>query len=641
MALNPTVARVTARIAERSRTTRADYLRRMDAAADAGPARMQLACGNLAHGFAASGVDKPALRGGHAGNIGLVTAYNDMLSAHQPLEQYPSLIRAAARAAGGSAQVAGGVPAMCDGVTQGRAGMELSLFSRDTIALATAVALSHDMFDAALLMGVCDKIVPGLLIGALSFGHLPVIFVPAGPMTSGLPNREKAAVRQRFAEGKASREELLDAESRSYHGPGTCTFYGTANSNQMMMEVMGLHMPGSAFVNPVTPLRDALTVAATEQALRITALGDRYLPLARTVDEKAIVNAMVGLAATGGSTNHAIHLVAIARAAGVMIDWDDLDELSRATPLLARIYPNGSADVNHFHAAGGMGFTIRELLDAGLLHPDIRCVHGGDLYQQAHEPYLDDLALRWRDPPASSLDPDVLRGTALPFDSEGGLRRLQGNLGRAVVKISAVAPEHRAITAPARVFESQDDVLVAFKAGQLTGDFVAVVRGQGPRANGMPELHKLTPTLGLMQDRGQRVALLTDGRMSGASGKVLAAIHVTPEAADAGLIACVRDGDVIHLDAEAGALELRVDPAELQSRAPVCPSRRDAQVGVGRELFGLMRANAGTAEQGACSLFDATSGSDVVHVHGTATRTGAPLAHQPGIVPLPGAEIDA
>ena len=641
MALNPTVARVTARIAERSRTTRADYLRRMDAAADAGPARMQLACGNLAHGFAASGVDKPALRGGHAGNIGIVTAYNDMLSAHQPLEQYPSLVRAAARAAGGSAQVAGGVPAMCDGVTQGRAGMELSLFSRDTIALATAVALSHDMFDAALLMGVCDKIVPGLLIGALSFGHLPVIFVPAGPMTSGLPNREKAAVRQRFAEGKASREELLDAESRSYHGPGTCTFYGTANSNQMLMEVMGLHMPGSAFVNPGTPLRDALTVAATQQALRITALGDRYLPLARTVDEKAIVNAMVGLAATGGSTNHAIHLVAIARAAGVLIDWDDLDELSRATPLLTRIYPNGSADVNHFHAAGGMGFTIRELLDAGLLHPDIRCVHGGDLYQQAHEPYLDDLALRWRDPPASSLDPDVLRGTALPFDSEGGLRRLQGNLGRAVVKISAVAPEHRAITAPARVFESQDDVLVAFKAGQLTGDFVAVVRGQGPRANGMPELHKLTPTLGLMQDRGQRVALLTDGRMSGASGKVLAAIHVTPEAADAGLIACVRDGDVIHLDAEAGALELRVDPSELQSRAPVCPSRRDAQVGVGRELFGLMRANAGTAEQGACSLFDATPGSDVVHVHGTATRTGAPLAHQPGIVPLPGAEIDA
>ena len=641
MALNPTVARVTARIAERSRTTRADYLRRMDAAADVGPARMQLACGNLAHGFAASGVDKPALRGGHAGNIGIVTAYNDMLSAHQPLEQYPSLVRAAARAAGGSAQVAGGVPAMCDGVTQGRAGMELSLFSRDTIALATAVALSHDMFDAALLMGVCDKIVPGLLIGALSFGHLPVIFVPAGPMTSGLPNREKAAVRQRFAEGKASREELLDAESRSYHGPGTCTFYGTANSNQMLMEVMGLHMPGSAFVNPGTPLRDALTVAATQQALRITALGDRYLPLARTVDEKAIVNAMVGLAATGGSTNHAIHLVAIARAAGVLIDWDDLDELSRATPLLTRIYPNGSADVNHFHAAGGMGFTIRELLDAGLLHPDIRCVHGGDLYQQGHEPYLDDLALRWRDPPASSLDPDVLRGTALPFDSEGGLRRLQGNLGRAVVKISAVAPEHRAITAPARVFESQDDVLVAFKAGQLAGDFVAVVRGQGPRANGMPELHKLTPTLGLMQDRGQRVALLTDGRMSGASGKVLAAIHVTPEAADAGLIACVRDGDVIHLDAEAGALELRVDPAELQSRAPVCPSRRDAQVGVGRELFGLMRANAGTAEQGACSLFDAAPGSDVVHVHGTATRTGAPLAHQPGIVPLPGAEIDA
>jgi len=643
MSLHPAIARVTERIIERSRVPRADYLRRMDAARDAGPARMRLACGNLAHGFAASGNDKPTLRDGHAGNIGIVTAYNDMLSAHQPLEPYPSLIRAAARAAGGTAQVAGGVPAMCDGVTQGRDGMELSLFSRDTIALATAVALSHDMFDAALLMGVCDKIVPGLLIGALSFGHLPVIFVPAGPMTSGLPNKEKAAVRQRFAEGKASRAELLDAESRSYHGPGTCTFYGTANSNQMLMEVMGLHMPGTAFVNPGTPLRDALTVAATEQALRITALGSEYIPLAHTVDEKALVNAMVGLAATGGSTNHAIHLVAVARAAGVLIDWDDLDELSKATPLLTRIYPNGSADVNHFHAAGGMGFAIRELLDAGLLHPDIRCVHGGDLRQQAMEPYLDDLTLRWRDPPTASLDPDVLRGAALPFDSEGGLRRLAGNLGRAIVKISAVAPEHRVITAPARVFESQDAVIDAFQAGQLTGDLVVVLRGQGPRANGMPELHKLTPTLGVMQDRGQKVALLTDGRMSGASGKVLAAIHVTPEAADAGVIARVRDGDLVHLDAEAGVMELRIDAAELQARPLSNALRPDSQVGLGRELFGLMRANAGTAEQGACSLFAGLPGGvAATHADAAAGTGGAePLPHQPGIHPLPGAEVDA
>ncbi|MCA1714066.1 MAG: dihydroxy-acid dehydratase, partial [Gammaproteobacteria bacterium] len=438
MALHPTIERVTARIATRSRDSRADYLDRMDEARGRSPARLRLSCGNLAHGFAAAGADKPMLRDGHGGNLGIVTAYNDMLSAHQPMEQYPSLIRAAARAAGGSAQVAGGVPAMCDGVTQGRVGMELSLFSRDIIALATAVALSHDMFDAALLIGVCDKIVPGLLIGALSFGHLPVIFVPAGPMTSGLPNKAKAAVRQRFAEGKASRAELLAAEAASYHGAGTCTFYGTANSNQMLLEVMGLHMPGTAFVNPGTPLRDALTVAATERALQITALGDDYRPLARTLDEKAIVNAMVGLAATGGSTNHAIHLVAIARAAGLLIDWDDLDELSQATPLLARIYPNGSADVNHFHAAGGLGFAIRELLAAGLLHPDIRCVHGGDLHGQALEPWLDDLALRWREPPPHSLDTGVLRGMAEPFDGEGGLRRLQGNLGRAIVKISAV-----------------------------------------------------------------------------------------------------------------------------------------------------------------------------------------------------------
>ena len=601
---HPILARVTGRIVERSAATRAAYLARIAGARGTSPARAALGCGNLAHGFAAAGADKPALRTGRAGNIGIVTAYNDMLSAHQPMEHYPSLIRAAARAAGATAQVAGGVPAMCDGVTQGRDGMELSLFSRDVIAMATAIALSHDMFDAALLLGVCDKIVPGLLIGALSFGHLPMVLVPAGPMRSGLPNREKAAVRQRHAEGKADREELLEAEAASYHGAGTCTFYGTANSNQMLMEVMGLHMPGSAFVHPGTALRDALTVAATERVLQITSSGGDYTPLGVAVDEKSIVNAMVGLAATGGSTNHSIHLVAIARAAGIVIDWDDLDELSRVTPLLTRIYPNGSADVNQFHAAGGLAVVIRDLLGAGLLHADIRCVHGGDLHAQAREPWLDGTTLRWRDPPDASLDPSVLRSSDEPFDSEGGLRRLQGNLGRAMVKISAVAPSHRSITAPARVFDTQQAVIDAFKAGALAGDFVAVVRGQGPRANGMPELHRLTPTLGLLQDRGQRVALLTDGRMSGASGKVLAAIHVTPEAIDGGAIGRIRDGDCIHVDAEAGVFEVRVDAATWNARATACADAT-AQ-GMGRELFGAMRAHAGTAEEGACSLFVAT-----------------------------------
>ncbi|WP_271678425.1 phosphogluconate dehydratase [Thermomonas mangrovi] len=603
MPLHPVVERVTARIADRSRATRATYLARMEAQRTDGPARRALACGNLAHGFAAAGTDKAGLRAGAGGNIGIVTAYNDMLSAHQPMEQYPTLVRMAARNAGGSAQVAGGVPAMCDGVTQGRTGMELSLFSRDAIAMATAVSLSHEMFDAALMLGVCDKIVPGLLIGALSFGHLPVVFVPAGPMPSGIPNKQKAEVRQRYALGQASREELLDAEAASYHAPGTCTFYGTANSNQMLMEVMGLHLPGSAFVPPNTPLRDALTVAAAEQALRITALGEDYRPLARTVDEKAIVNAMVGLAATGGSTNHALHLVAIARAAGLRIDWDDLDELSQATPLLARVYPNGSADVNQFQAAGGLGLVIRELIDAGLLHPDIACVHGGDLRQQALEPWLDDLALRWREPPTQSRDADIVRGVADPFDREGGLRRLQGNLGRAVVKVSAVAPEFRRIEAPARVFDSQDALLAAFKADQLAGDFVAVVRWQGPRANGMPELHKLTPTLAALQDRGQRVALLTDGRMSGASGKVLAAIHVSPEAASGGALAKLRDGDRVRIDAEAGTMDALVAEAEWQARTPDQADLSGNRSGHGRELFAVMRAQVGPAEQGACALF--------------------------------------
>jgi len=610
MSLHPVVERVTARIAERSRGPRAAYLTKIDAAvARDAPARQRLSCGNLAHAFAASGADKDALKAGRKPNIGIVTAYNDMLSAHQPMEHYPTLIRMAARNAGGSAQVAGGVPAMCDGVTQGQIGMELSLFSRDTVALATAVSLSHETYDAALMLGVCDKIVPGLLIGALSFGHLPTLFVPAGPMPSGIPNKQKAAVRQRYAEGKASRDELLEAESASYHAPGTCTFYGTANSNQMLMEVMGLHMPGTAFVHPGTALRDALTVAATEQALRITALTDDFRPIGRTVDEKAIVNAMVGLAATGGSTNHAIHLVAIARAAGLLIDWDDLDELSQATPLLARVYPNGSADVNDFHKAGGLGFVIRELIDAGLMHADIVCVHGGDLRQQCRVPELDGTALVWRDAPAASGDTAIVRPATEPFDREGGLRRLQGNLGRAVAKISAVAPEHRAIRAPARVFASQDALIAAFKAGALDpregfdGDFVAVLVGQGPRANGMPELHKLTPTLGVLQDRGQRVALLTDGRMSGASGKVLAAIHVSPEAACDGAIGRLRDGDIVRIDAEAGTMHAEVDVAEWAARTSLPLDLAANHVGVGRELFGLMRVQVGSAEQGGCALF--------------------------------------
>ncbi len=606
MSLHPVVERVTERIRERSAPTRGAYLERIEAARAKGTARARLSCGNLAHGFAAAGDDKDALKLQVKPNLGIVTAYNDMLSAHQPFATYPELIKMAARNAGGTAQVAGGVPAMCDGVTQGRTGMELSLWSRDTIAQATAVALSHDMFDAALMLGVCDKIVPGMVMGALAFGHLPVIFVPAGPMPSGLPNKEKAAVRQRYAEGKATRDELLAAESASYHSAGTCTFYGTANSNQMLMEVMGLHLPGSAFVNPGTTLRDALTVAAAEQALRVTALGPDWRPIGHTVNEKAIVNAMVGLAATGGSTNHVIHLVAMARAAGLRITWDDLDELSRATPLMARVYPNGSADVNHFHAAGGLGFVIRELLDAGLLHGDLTCVHGGDLRRQSMEPHLEGLKLVWREPPPASGDANVLRPATEPFDSEGGLRLVTGRLGRAVVKISAVAPEHRRITAPAKVFDDQDDLITAFKAGQLDGDFVAVIRRQGPKANGMPELHKLTPTLGLLQDRGQRVALLTDGRMSGASGKVLAAIHLVPEAVAGGAIAKIRDGDIVTIDAEASTVDVDVPEAEWAARANAPMDVSGNQFGVGRELFAVFRAHVDSAEDGACALFEGT-----------------------------------
>ena len=597
------IEQVTDRIRTRSAASRQAYLERIDRAGDAGIARSRISCGNLAHAFAASEEDKPTLKALQQPNLGIVTAYNDMLSAHQPLERFPALIKLAARSKGCTAQVAGGVPAMCDGVTQGQPGMELSLFSRDVIAQATAVSLSHNTFDAALMLGVCDKIVPGLLIGALAFGHLPVVLVPAGPMPSGLPNQEKARVRKAHADGKATREELLEAESQSYHAPGTCTFYGTANSNQMLMEVMGLHLPGAAFINPNTPLRERLTLAAAERACEITAHGDSYTPIGRTVDEKAMVNAMVGLAATGGSTNHAIHLVAIARAAGLLIDWNDLDDIARATPLLMRVYPNGQADVNHFHAAGGMGFVIRELIDAGLLHPDIRTIHGGDLRDQALEPMLEEDRLAWQAPPAQSRDESILRPATAPFAADGGIRLLKGNLGRAIVKISAVDSEHRRIEAPARIFDSQEHLLDAFRDGSLTGDFVAVVRGQGPRANGMPELHKLTPTLQVLQDRGQRVALLTDGRMSGASGSVLAAIHVVPEAAADGVIGRLEDGDMVSIDGEVGRLECAGDPESLKTRETRPLDLSGNQAGIGRELFGAMRAGASDAESGASILF--------------------------------------
>jgi len=606
MSLNPVVAAVTARIRHRSSTLRAAYLKRIAAARAAGTARGRLGCTNLAHAFAASDPgDKARLRAGRWPNLAIVSAYNDMLSAHQPLERYSAIIKAAAREAFAVAQYAGGVPAMCDGVTQGEPGMELSLFSRDVIAMSAAIALSHNTFDAALMLGVCDKIVPGLVIGALSFGHLPTIFVPAGPMTSGVSNDDKAKVRQLFAQGKVGRDALLESEAQSYHGPGTCTFYGTANSNQMLMEVMGLHLPGAAFVNPNTPLRDALTAAATKRIAALTSLGEAYTPIADIVDERAIVNAIVGLHATGGSTNHTIHLIAMARAAGVVIDWDDFSELSAVVPLLARIYPNGRADVNHFHAAGGMGFLIRELLAAGLLHGDVQTVAGPGLAAYAQEPFLDaEGRLGWRDAPAVSGDVSVLRPASNPFSADGGLRRLTGNLGRAVIKVSAVKPEHRIVEAPALVFDSQEAVQEAFKRGELHRDFVAVVRYQGPRANGMPELHKLTPPLAVLQDEGFHVALVTDGRMSGASGKVPAAIHVSPECLAGGALALVRDGDLIRLDAEAGTLTALVDPTEWAARRPAAVDLSGNEQGMGRELFAAARASVSTAETGAILFGD-------------------------------------
>jgi phosphogluconate dehydratase len=596
--LHPTLTTVTERIRERSAPARADYLARMRAAALDGTTRAQLSCTNLAHGFAASSpTDKDALRALRWPNIAIVSAYNDMLSAHQPFERYPALIRAAAREAGATAQVAGGVPAMCDGVTQGQAGMELSLFSRDVIALSTAVALSHAMFDATLCLGVCDKIVPGLLIGALSFGQLPTLFVPAGPMTSGLPNQEKARVRQAHAEGRVDRSELLECEAQSYHDAGTCTFYGTANSNQMLMEIMGLHLPGSAFVNPNTPLRDALTRAAAQHVARLWARGADYRPLAEIVDERAIVNAIVGLLATGGSTNHTIHLVAMARAAGLTIDWDDFSALSAAVPLIARIYPNGGADVNHFHAAGGMAFVIRELLQAGLLHGDARTAVGADLHAYTQEPWLDNGRLAWREGARHSGDREVLRGVADPFSADGGLKLLRGNLGRSVIKVSAVKPDRRCVEAPARIFETQEAVSAAFKAGELHRDVIVVVRGQGPRANGMPELHKLTPALSALQSKGHRVALVTDGRMSGASGNVPAAIHVSPEMLSGGPLGKLRDGDIVRLDSNSGTLEALVSAEVWAQRSIDAPAPKPHH-GMGRELFAALRAQAASAEEG-------------------------------------------
>jgi phosphogluconate dehydratase len=600
--LHPALVEVTERVAVRSAGSRTAYLRRMQAAAADRPTRRSVGCGNLAHGTAACSEEEGALlRETERPNIAIVSAYNDMLSAHQPFSTYPAVLRRAALRAGGVAQVAGGVPAMCDGITQGRAGMELSLFSRDVIALGTAIALAHDMFDGMLLLGVCDKIVPGLLIGALAFGHMPAMLVSAGPMPSGLPNAEKSRVRQLHAEGKVGREELLAAESAAYHAPGTCTFYGTANSNQLLVEAMGLQLPGAGFVNPGLPLRRALTEEAGRRVTELAAPGGGRAPLGEMVDERALVNAIVALLASGGSTNHTIHLLAIAAAAGIRLEWEDFAELSPHVPLLARIYPNGQADVNDFHAAGGTALLIRELLQGGLLHPDVNTVMGEGLQAYTRRPALDDSGhLVWERVQSSTLDPDVLRSVREPFASEGGLRILQGSLGRAVVKVSAVAKGHRRVSAPAQVFDSQQELLRAFEAGELpASDFVAVVRFQGPRANGMPELHKLTPALGVLLDRGQLVALVTDGRMSGASGKVPAAIHCTPEAAVGGPLARVRDGDLIALDCEAGTLE--IVGVDLSLRDPV-PAPPHEETGCGRELFRGFRGMVGAADEGASAL---------------------------------------
>ena len=597
MTLNPTVDRVTDRVRERSLKSRDTYLSRIRAAVEAGPVRAHLSCGNQAHAYAAMGAQKDALAEGRQPNLGIVTAYNDMLSAHQPFEDYPKVIREAARAAGGTAQVAGGVPAMCDGDTQGQPGMEMSLFSRDVIALATGVALSHNCFDAAAYMGVCDKIVPGLVMAAATFGHIPGIFIPAGPMTSGLPNDEKSKVRQQFAAGEVGRDKLMEAEMASYHGPGTCTFYGTANTNQMLMEFMGLHLPGASFVNPGTPLREALTRAATERALAITALGNDFRPVSDILDERAFVNGIIGLMATGGSTNLVIHMPAMARAAGVLLDLSDFEALSEVTPLLAKVYPNGLADVNHFHAAGGLQFMIAQLLEAGLLHPDAKTVAGDGLDLYTREPKLTETGLNWNAGPRESQNDKILRPATDPFQKSGGLKQLAGNLGRGLMKVSAVAPERHVIEAKARVFHDQSEVKAAFKAGEFTEDTVVVVRFQGPKANGMPELHSLTPTLAVLQDRGLKVALVTDGRMSGASGKVPACIHVAPEAVEGGLIGKVRDGDRIRVDAVKGVLEVLEEGVE--DRPAAAPDLTGNQFGIGRELFSVFREFVGPVDTGA------------------------------------------
>ncbi|MCB1968852.1 MAG: phosphogluconate dehydratase [Geminicoccaceae bacterium] len=608
MTVHARIGEITERIARRSHDRRQRYLERIAGDAARRPVRAGLGCSNLAHGLAAcNAADKTDLAGDIKANIAIVSTYNDMLSAHQPFERFPALIKAACREAGAVAQFAGGVPAMCDGVTQGRAGMELSLFSRDVIAMASAIALSHDMFDGALFLGVCDKIVPGLVMAALSFGHLPAVFVPAGPMPTGLPNDEKARIRQLHARGEVGRDALLEAESRSYHAPGTCTFYGTANTNQMLMEIMGLHLPGSSFVNPDTPLRDALTREAARRVCEITALGNAHLPVGEMLDERAFVNGIVGWHATGGSTNHSMHLLAMAAAGGIELTWDDLADLSEVVPLLARVYPNGLADVNHFHAAGGMAYLIRELLAEGLLHDDVRTIAGeGGMQRYTAEPFLDEGKLVWKEGPSASGDAAILAPAARPFAANGGLKMLAGNLGRSVIKVSAVRPGRQVVEAPAIVFNDQSELQEAFGNGELERDFVAVVRFQGPAANGMPELHKLTPPLGVLQDKGFRVALVTDGRMSGASGKVPAAIHLTPEALHGGAIAKIRDGDMIRLDAVAGTLDVLVDEAEFSARDPARIDLSHYHDGMGRELFATFRQSVGGAERGA-SVFGVAS----------------------------------
>jgi len=604
--VHPVLEAVTNDIIKRSKNMRASYLARVDAAVEQGPHRAQLACGNLVHGFAACAANEKAdLSASVKANIGIISAYNDMLSAHQPYKDYPDIIKAAADKAGGIAQFAGGVPAMCDGVTQGQAGMELSLFSRDVIAMSSAIGLSHNMFDGALFLGICDKIVPGLLISALSFGHLPAVFVPGGPMPSGLPNKEKVRIRQLYAEGKVGRDALLKAESDSYHSAGTCTFYGTANSNQMMVEMMGLHLPGSSFINPNTPLRKALTESATEQVLKYTAMGDDFRPIGHMIDEKAIVNAIVGLMATGGSTNHTMHIIAIARAAGIIVNWDDFDKLTKIIPLLTRIYPNGDADINHFQAAGGMSVLIGELLKNGLMHEDIMTVsptRGMNNYTQ--EPKLKDDELAWEEGPENSLDEHVIGTIENPFSTTGGLHLIKGNLGRGMSKISAVAEEHQIVEAPAMVFDDQDDVVAAFKRGEMQKDLIVVLRFQGPKANGMPELHKLTPLLGSLQDKGFHVAIVTDGRMSGASGKVPSAIHLCPECEDGGPLTRVRSGDILHLNTQTGDLNILIDDDVFNNRTQCIKGSIEHHYGMGRELFDSFRRGVSSAETGAINMFN-------------------------------------